>query len=349
LKSIYDLFKKIAFAIDPEKIHESTLNLLSRYPHFFSLICPSTESEKYTIQIGRLSWKFPVGLAAGLDKNATAIDFFSRILFGSIEVGTVTPAPQKGNPRPRLFRYLKEESLRNRMGFNNLGWEGVLRNILSSTWNGKILGVNLGKNRQTTEEDAYKDYCLLYEKFCKVADYLVINVSSPNTPGLRDLQRKENLKSIFQHLEGPRRKNNCPLYLKISPDIPDNEIDPIIDLVKEFELEGIIATNTTVIPEYGDGGISGKLCLARSRAMRKKILEKVRECPKIQVIGVGGIGHFGDLLDFWRMGGKAVQIYTSLIYHGPWILRDFQTGIDECLNKTGCKNLEELLRNIHKI
>lgn len=336
--------------MDPEKVHDITLKLLSEYPLFFSLIVGQDSlSTQYQVKVGKLSWPFPVGLAAGLDKNSIALDFFTRTLFGAIEVGTVTPKPQEGNPKPRMFRYPKEESLRNKMGFNNLGSDEILENIRSSRNYGKILGVNLGKNKLTPEQKAYEDYLFLYEKFWPVADYLVINVSSPNTPGLRDLQRADSLKIIFEALKDARHLHPKPLYLKISPDLAFEDVGPIIELVKEFELEGIIATNTTIMENIGDGGVSGKLCFKKSREMRKFVLERTKESPDIQVIGVGGISSFNDLIDFWKMGGKVVQIYSSLIFQGPSILLDFKLGIDKYLKKTGCKNLEDLIKNIKNI
>lgn len=346
----YNAFKKIAFALDPETVHDITLNLLSKYPLLFSLINDQNSlSDEYKVQVGKLSWPFPVGLAAGLDKNSVALDFFTRTLFGAIEVGTVTPKPQDGNPKPRMFRYIKEESLRNKMGFNNLGSDRVLENIQSSRNYGRILGVNLGKNKLTPEEKAFEDYLYLYEKFYPVADYLVINVSSPNTPGLRDLQRADSLKIIFNSLKKVRELHPKPLYLKISPDLAFEDVGPIIELVKEYQLEGIIATNTTIMENLGDGGVSGKLCFSKSRSMRKFILERTKETPDIQVIGVGGISCFEDLLDFWKMGGKVIQIYSSFIFQGPSILEDFKSGIDKYLKKTRCSNVEELIKNIKNI
>ena len=304
------------------------------------------EADKYKISLNHMDWSFPVGLAAGLDKNAEAIDFFSRILFGAVEIGTVTPKPQDGNPKPRMFRYIEEQSLRNKMGFNNAGAEEILQNVLASNRNGKVLGVNLGKNKVTPEELAPLDYLTLYEKFWKVADYLVVNVSSPNTPGLRDLQRKDKLDDIFKALEDVRKKCHKPLYLKISPDLALEDLDPVINSVKEYNLSGIIATNTTIVPSLGDGGVSGRLLLDKSRIMRNAILEKVKETPSIDVIGVGGISCFDDLLDFWKAGGKAAQIYTSFIFQGPSILTNMKKDIDKFLAHYDFKNLEEALKNI---
>lgn len=344
---LYSIFKNLAFKMDPEKAHELTISLLSRFPGILSkAVGQDLDSTKYQVSLGDLNWSFPVGLAAGLDKNAEAIDFFSRTLFGAVEVGTVTPKAQPGNPKPRMFRYVEEESLRNRMGFNNLGADRVYKNICDQIPTSKVLGINLGKNKITSEEDAFKDYVTLYNKFAPVGDYLVINVSSPNTPGLRDLQSTDKLKVIFEALEDERKKNPVPLYLKISPDQSFDDVGPIIELAQTFNLAGIIATNTTIMESRGTGGISGKLCSEKSKAMRRFVLERVSGNKNFEVIGVGGISDFSDLFEFWKLGGKAVQIYTSFIFKGPDILDYFKNEIDKALLKNKVQTLSELLENI---
>jgi len=333
--------------MDPEKAHELTIELMSRFPGILSkAMGQGQNTDKYNISLGDLNWPFPVGLAAGLDKNAEAINFFSKTLFGAIEVGTVTPKPQPGNPKPRMFRYIEEESLRNQMGFNNLGASEVYKNICASSKGNKCLGINLGKNKVTPEEEAQNDYTYLYKKFSKVGDYLVINVSSPNTPGLRDLQSRDKLKVIFESLAPERKISQVPLYLKISPDQSFEDVGPICDLAQEYNLSGIIATNTTIMENLGPGGISGKLCREKSKAMRKYVLDRVSGNKDFQVIGVGGISDFNDVWEFWKLGGKAVQIYTSFIYQGPEILEKIKSGIDQALIKNKVSNLSELLKNI---
>ena len=345
---IYESFKKIAFCIDPELAHINAMGLLHRFPYACSLpFSDNLDQDKYAVDLGNLKWKFPVGLAAGLDKNAEAIDFFSRIPFGAIEVGTVTPKSQVGNEKPRLFRLPEEESLRNCMGFNNAGSDEIYNNIIESKKNGKILGVNLGKNKVTTAEDANLDYRVLYEKFCKVADYLVINVSSPNTPGLRDLQTGEGMRSILEGIKDLREKDKTPLYVKLSPDLADTDLESIITLLKEFNVDGVIATNTTIIKSMGAGGVSGKLLSLKASEIRKKILTLID--GDMEFIGVGGISSFDELFNFWKMGGKAVQIYTSFIYQGPGILNKFQNDIDKVLSYNDMSNVRELLNNIDKV
>lgn len=347
---LYPFLKKIAFQLDPESVHHLTFKILQNYPQtsskLFTNKLPITS--RYRLKTNSGNWNFPLGLAAGLDKNATAIDFFSNIGFGAIEVGTVTPLAQPGNSKPRLFRLLNEESLLNRMGFNNDGAEIVKRNIQRSINSNGIFGINLGKNKITPLEMAWKDYLSLYESFSPLANYLVINVSSPNTPGLRDLQSENNLREILNALENIRKESPVPLYLKISPDLDKKDVISICELAKIFNLAGIIATNTTRMPEKGEGGISGKLLLERSKEIREIVLDVLRE-SNLDIIGVGGISHINDLIDFWKKGGKVMQIYTAFIYQGPRILKVFQKEIDKLLDKYQLENLENLLKNINKI
>jgi len=350
LFSFYNGFKRFAFALDPETAHHQSINMLKRFPLVLSEVFRNEElGGRYRVKVGELTWEFPVGLAAGLDKNAEAIDFFTRINFGAVEVGTVTPLPQEGNPRPRLFRYVEEESLRNMMGFNNGGAEVVRSNILDSNKNGKVVGVNLGKNKLTPQDKAKEDYHKLYSIFAPLADYLVINLSSPNTPGLRDLQQKDTLLELLSELDALRVAFPKPLYLKIAPDLSFEDIPDIVDVIKEKKLAGIIATNTTIMPDRGQGGISGKLLTDKAALVRNKVLECVKETPEIQVIGVGGVSSFDELWDFWKAGGKVMQLYTSFIYKGPKVLDEIKHGIDSVMAQNNLKSVQEILDNIEHI
>ncbi len=292
-----------------------------------------------------------MGLAAGLDKNAAAIDFFSRLPFGAIEVGTVTPKAQEGNPKPRLFRLVEQESLLNRMGFNNHGMNAVLDNITSLEPASRpgCLGVNLGKNKITPADKAAIDYQVLYKKFCDVADYMVINVSSPNTPGLRDLQEESALAEIFDALADVRQFKNVPLFLKVAPDLPDQGLDACVSIAKKYKLAGLIATNTTIIPDIGVGGVSGQLLKQKSKRVRSYLLDRLRETPRIELIGVGGVASFDDVWEFWREGGRAMQVYTGFIYKGPGLLVDISKSIDVVLKKTNANDLAELLSDHKKL
>lgn len=351
MKWPYESFKKLAFKIDPEVVHNTSLSLMSKFPNLLGdIFSPFETEEKYKTNLKNMCWDFPVGLAAGLDKNGEALDFFSRLPFGAIEVGTVTPLPQAGNDKPRMFRLLQEESLLNRMGFNNNGADCLLNNINTRKFKNKVLGVNLGKNKLTDSERAFEDYQILYSKFSEYSDYLVINVSSPNTPGLRDLQNINSLKTIFESLKDLREQKPSALYLKISPDLAVEDIEGIMKLSYEYNLAGVIATNTTIMPEKGQGGISGKLLLERSSLIRSKVLEINKSMGnRLDIIGVGGISKAEDLFDFWKKGGRAIQVYSSFIFQGPEILKLFKDRIDEVLSKNELQSLEDLFKNIDKV
>jgi dihydroorotate dehydrogenase len=338
---MYSLIQKLLFSLDPEIAHELTLFMMNRCP-ILSFFWGSKKNQIYQVKVGEMIWDFPVGLAAGLDKNAAAIDFLLDLGFGAVEVGTVTPLPQPGNDRPRLFRLKKELSLRNRMGFNNGGEKIVLSNLLKRKRLG-VIGVNLGKNKITPNNLAADDYLCLYEAFAPVADYLVINLSSPNTPGLRNLLDSSGLKQIFEKLKAARAKITCPLYLKISPDIDEQQLLQIIKSCKDFELSGIIATNTTIRADLGEGGISGELLREKSQRIRSLTLSLTQSFSDFQVIGVGAVNCYADLTNFWRQGGRVMQIYTAFIYQGPSILENLRIEIDLDLARLKLKNVEELI------
>ena len=343
--SLYHFFRKAAFCFDAESIHEKTMHFLSRHPYLASALFQPTEQDpRLRLVAGGLTWNFPVGLAAGMDKNALAIDFFTRLPFGAVEVGTVTPFPQPGNPRPRLFRLKKEFSLRNHIGFCSEGAQVVLDNIKRTQRHGKILGVNIGKNKATDKNEVPRDYRSLYRIFEPVSDYLVINVSSPNTPGLRDFQNKDQLQNILSALSDVRTER--PLFIKISPDLSEQAVSDIVELTKIFKLQGIIATNTLPIPTQGKGGCSGRLLREESHKIRHKILEQLRETPHIDVIASGGMENISDLIRFWRQGGKTAQIYTALIFQGPGLLTRLQQDILKLIDQRGASSLQELLDNI---
>jgi len=337
-KKFYPFFKNIAFKIDPEVAHELTIksmNLLGPW------IKPKPTDPRFKLKTMGLSFNSPIGLAAGLDKNAQAINFLTYLPFSFVEVGTVTPKAQEGNPKPRLFRYPSEESLRNCMGFNNFGMDQVLKNIKNSDRRGKILGVNLGKNKITENVDAHKDYAVLYETFAPVADYLVINVSSPNTPGLRDLLSETGLREIFLAVNEKRKILNKPLLVKVSPDMTDDQLISVVNIAREFKLAGIIATNTTIMPERGAGGVSGKLLYEKARITRNFLLHLLKDSPEIELIGVGGFSSYEDILEFWKNGGRLVQLYSAFVFQGPNLLYDIEKKLAVEMTKVGAKSFEE--------
>ncbi|MFN8369307.1 MAG: quinone-dependent dihydroorotate dehydrogenase [Bacteriovoracaceae bacterium] len=349
--NFYSLFKHIAFQSDPEFVHDQTINLMSKFPIGAKLFQhPYPCDKKYECNVGQLKWSFPIGLAAGLDKNGKCLPFFAQLLFGAIEVGTVTPKPQSGNEKPRLFRYVNEASLRNSMGFNNDGAEKLLKNIelyKMSNYFQKPIGVNLGKNQVTPLEDTHKDYQFLYHYFAHIADYLVINISSPNTTNLRSFQNIDLLEKLLASLDSVREKAPKPLFLKVAPDLEESEIESIVSVVSKYKLAGIIATNTTKIEAMGAGGVSGKLLKQKATLVRKTILHYLKKHPNLAFIGTGGVDSFDELLDFWKLGGDAMQIYTSFIYQGPELLMQFKYEIDKTLNKYNVKNVNELIQKLH--
>lgn len=277
------------------------------------------ESERLVCEAFGMKLKNPLGLAAGFDKNGVAISEWRALGFGFAEVGTVTPLPQAGNPRPRIFRLEEDQALINRLGFNNVGAVSVTK-AMETARPELPIGVNIGKNAATPLDSSADDYATSFDALRKYADYIVINVSSPNTPGLRDLQQIKRLEQIIERLQAIEAKK--PLFVKVSPDQPDNEIIEIANLSRERELAGIVATNTTVMRQelmssnsHQAGGLSGKPLAARACAICSLIRTAVGN--DFQIIGVGGIFTGGDLFERLRSGADVCQIYTALIYRGP--------------------------------
>ena len=326
--------------LDGERSHHlslNSLNLLNRLKLSGLLSQPQVDDPVEVMGI-----KFPnrVGLAAGLDKNGEYIDALSHFGFGFIEVGTVTPRPQPGNPKPRLFRIKDAEAIVNRMGFNNDGVDALLSNVEKAQFNG-VLGINIGKNFDTPVDKAVDDYLIGMEKIYRRADYMVVNISSPNTPGLRDLQFGETLKSLLDNLKKKQQelhqehKVYKPLAIKIAPDLSATDIDELADTFKQFELDGIIATNTTFDRSKVEGmkhaeeqgGLSGKPLASQSTKVIKRLVEALDD--SIPVIGVGGITDEQSAIDKIEAGAKLVQIYSGFIYHGPQLVYEVAKALKE--------------------
>jgi len=344
--NIYSVIKPIAFKLDPEKIHDmiiytgakkSTIGLL---PGFHN------NCENLALNINQFKWRTPVGLAAGFDKNGQALDFFSNIGFGAIEAGTITKLPQVGNDKPRIWRHPNLLSIQNAMGFPNQGADKILENIKKRKIFNTTLGINIGKNKNTTDLDTPSEYAYLYQKFAPIADYLVINISSPNTPGLRSFQKKELLSPILEAVTLERTKIPKPLVLKISPDMDTKDIATLCELSKEFKLSGIIATNTTADHKFGVGGLSGEYLRDKAFNTRKLVCENLREDKSQIIIGVGAIESYQDIKDFWKLGGSFVQIYTSFIYQGPQILNTIYNEMRADMKKNQFLSVQELYDNI---
>jgi dihydroorotate dehydrogenase len=277
----------------------------------------------------------PVGLAAGFDKQASFYKEFASLGFGFIEVGTITPKGQPGNPQPRMFRLPKDEGLINRMGFNNHGLE-VARKQLEGRDRSFIIGGNIGKNKETPNENALDDYLECFHQLHDLVDYFVVNVSSPNTPGLRELQDKEPLLRILNALksENTKLQSPKPILLKIAPDLTDSQLDDIVEIVDESEIEGIIATNTTIAREGLNsdekllaeaGGLSGKPVRERSTEVIRYLHQKSN--GSFPIIGVGGIHSAKDALEKLEAGASLVQIYTGLIYEGPALIKQINKAL----------------------
>jgi dihydroorotate dehydrogenase len=333
---MYQFIKVFLFQFDPEKIHYFVTSCLQTaqkiwtVPGFikkgFRYDRPSLEREVFG-----LKFKNPVGLAAGFDKNGEYIEELSNFGFGFIEVGTVTPLPQPGNEKPRMFRLPKDGALINRMGFNNKGVDVLARKLESVKRDGLIIGGNIGKNKNTPNEDAVSDYIKCFDRLFDVVDYFVVNVSSPNTPNLRALQEKEPLKNILNTLQQRNLKNNIskPILLKIAPDLTDSQLDDIVEIVEETKIAGVIATNTTISRDnlYSEeklksetGGLSGKPLTKRSTEVIRYLSEKSNR--SFPIIGVGGIHSAKDAQEKIEAGAALVQIYTGFVYEGPGLVKE---------------------------
>jgi len=334
------LIKPLLFLFQPERAHylvADVLKFLMKIPGMKSLFRAmySIKNSKLERVVFGIKFPNPVGLAAGFDKNALLIDEFAELGFGFIEIGTVTPKPQEGNPKPRLFRLVEDEAIINRMGFNNDGLE-VIKDRLLKRKSQVIVGGNLGKNKVTPNEEADEDYKKGFEALFDVVDYFVVNVSSPNTPNLRALQEKEPLKKLLSSLQAlnAMKKSPKPILLKIAPDLSNDQLDDVIEIVLETNLAGVIATNTTLNREglvsakeliEQAGGLSGKPLKSRSTEVISYLHQKSK--GKFPIIGVGGIYSAEDALEKIAAGASLVQLYSGFIYEGPGLIKKINQAI----------------------
>ena len=329
----YSLAKPFLFQIDAENAHDLTLKtlrlaektgVLNLYPK--APICAPREV---------MGLRFPnaVGLAAGLDKNGAVIDGMAALGFGFIEVGTVTPRPQPGNPKPRLFRVTQAQGIINRFGFNNLGVDNLLENVKAAKFNG-ILGINIGKNFDTPNEKAVDDYLICLQKVYAHASYITVNISSPNTKNLRDLQEKDALSALLATLKSEQNKlaeqhgKYVPIALKIAPDLNLEQVNEIADLLMQHKIDGVIATNTTLardaVTGMKNGAEIGGLSGAPVRNQSTVVIQQFSKCLQgaLPIIGVGGILSGADAVEKIAAGASLVQVYSGLIYQGPKLVRD---------------------------
>jgi dihydroorotate dehydrogenase, subfamily 2 len=342
---MYSVIRNLLFCFPAEPVHHFSMNMMKLgcqagfVKKLVTAGCrPATSN--LAREVFGLQFDNPIGLAAGFDKNARYLNELEALGFGFVEIGTVTPRPQAGNETPRLFRLPKDRALINRMGFNNDGVSAVAKRL--KDWKEKrsslIIGGNIGKNKVTPNEEAYKDYEICFRELFDWVDYFVVNVSSPNTPGLRELQEKDSLRKILSHLQTINRQQNKPkpLLLKIAPDLTWNQIDDVIELALEIKLDGLVAANTTISREQlktspevlktiGAGGLSGAPVRERATEVVRYIAQNTQQ--QIPIIASGGVFTAADAREKLEAGASLVQVYTGFIYEGPSIVKKICDGL----------------------
>ncbi len=339
---MYKLIRSILFLFNPEKVHYLTASLINislKIPGMKSLwnALFLVDNPKLKKTVFGLEFKNPVGLAAGFDKNASMYNDLAYCGFGFIEIGTITPKAQPGNDKPRLFRLKEDGGIINRMGFNNDGVDVAIENLKKNNTS-ILIGGNIGKNKVTPNENATDDYVYSFNKLFDYVDYFVVNVSSPNTPNLRELQEKEPLKQLLVSIQEQNalKVSKKPILLKIAPDLTNEQLDDIIEIIEEIKLDGVIATNTTIsrdnlktskeiVDEIGAGGLSGKPVKNRSTEVIKYLATKSNK--SFPIIGVGGIHSAEDALEKLEAGADLIQLYTGFIYEGPALVKKINKAI----------------------
>ncbi len=334
---MYSILRKALFKLDPETSHDLSLDLLgaSERLRLLSLFSPKIPSDPVSI-LG-LNFDNPVGLAAGLDKNGDYFNALGQFGFGFVEIGTITPKPQVGNPKPRMFRLAKEHAIINRMGFNNKGVDYLVDRVKHRRYKG-VLGINIGKNKVTSDKDALSDYQSAMTAVYPYADYITVNISSPNTPGLRNLQFGDNLKQLLEGIKETQQNlaslHNAykPILVKIAPDMSEDEVKTVAETLLAKEIDGVIATNTTLDRSLvsdsayasESGGLSGAPLTEAATSIIKQLRSHVGRLP---IIGVGGIMQGSDAMDKIKAGADLVQIYSGFIYKGPELVGDARQAI----------------------
>ena len=326
---MYGLARPFLFVLGAERAHGATLGALDLLHRAGGTALLGGHARPLATPAFGLSFPDPVGLAAGLDKNGAHVDALFGLGFGFVEVGTVTPRPQSGNPRPRMFRLPRHQAVINRLGFNNEGVDALVRNVGRARRRGGLLGINIGRNRDTPNESAADDYLHCLEKVYPLADYVTVNISSPNTAGLRELQEEQALRRLVgtlreaQEALGARHGKRVPMLVKVSPDLSDADIDAAARVLGDLQVDGVVATNTTVSrfavqgARHADetGGLSGAPLMEKSTAVLRRMRTRLPE--SIPMIGVGGILSGADAAAKMSAGAALVQLYTGLVYRGP--------------------------------
>ncbi len=332
---MYGLARPFLFRMDAERAHALGLSMLETAYRTGMNPMLARRAPAFPVKVMNLTFPNPVGLAAGLDKNGAHIDALFALGFGFVEIGTVTPKPQPGNPKPRMFRLPEHRAIINRLGFNNDGVDALVRNVEKAKRKGNgLLGINIGKNKDTPNEDASLDYLQCFEKVYPLADYVTINISSPNTAGLRELQEEQQLRRLLGHLREAQERlwtrhgRRVPMLVKVAPDLADEDIDVTARVLGELQVDGVIATNTTVsriaVHQHPlskeTGGLSGEPLMAKSTAVLRMLRTRLPE--QIPLIGVGGILSGADAVKKMAAGASLVQCYTGLIYRGPGLIHE---------------------------
>ncbi|MBZ4399946.1 quinone-dependent dihydroorotate dehydrogenase [Myxococcus sp. MISCRS1] len=357
---MYGLTRSLLFKLDAERAHRLGLWGLRQLGHSRDL-CESLRERalegvpaSLAVEVAGLRFAHPVALAAGLDKDAEAVDGLFACGFSAVEVGTVTPRPQPGNPTPRLFRLPEHQAVINRMGFNNHGAAVAAQHLRARTWHPGPVGVNLGKNKDTPLERAVEDYVACVDALGPLGDYVVVNASSPNTPGLRKLQEPEVLSALLGTVRArlDTVAPGKPLFLKIAPDLTPEAVDEVVDVALAQKLAGLIATNTTVARPFEHplakeaGGLSGAPVREASNAVIARAYQ--RSGGKLPIIGVGGVFTAADVFQKLRAGASLVQVYTGFIYEGPGMVRGLLPTLAQMLERDGYQSVAQLVGADHR-
>ena len=344
---MFSILRPFLFNLDPETAHDLAIKTL-KFNLFPSKVFKVEDEQMLNIKLLGKNFPNPIGLAAGFDKSAEVYNSLLKLGFGFVEVGTVTPLEQYGNPKPRIFRLEEDRALINRLGFNNDGMK-TIKNRISSNGKGGILGINIGPNKDT--KDQKNDFCLGLKKFFDLADYITVNISSPNTEGLRNFHDQEKLQDLLLALNKIKKENktNIPLLLKVSPDIKDNCVPEIVDVAIKNDISGIILTNTTnsnrdnLASEIKkeEGGLSGEPIQQISTNMIKKFYKKLN--GKIPIIGVGGINSGKSAYEKIIAGASLLQLYTGLVYKGPSVAKEIKKELIQILKDEGINNIKDAI------
>ncbi len=364
--SFYKLFRPVFFYLKAENAHNLAINFLKFLPNFVTLFCFNKKHQNLQNKVWNIDFLNPIGLAAGFDKNAQTVLTLAKFGFGFIEVGTITPKPQEGNLKPRMFRLQKDKAIINRLGFNNLGAELAAQNIeqllhhinFAKSESNLILGINIGKNKDT--KNFADDYIKMLDKFYRQATYITINISSPNTKNLRDIQKEENLEEFLQKIVAQKQniqnkcKKNVPILLKIAPDLTEEEQEKIAKIILKQKIDGLIISNTTIDRNLNlksskkneVGGLSGQPLFEKSNQVLANFYKLTK--GKVPIIGVGGISNAKQAYEKIKLGASLVQIYSAFIYEGFGLVERIKKDLSKMLKEDGFENISQAIGHAQK-